>query len=45
MGMWTQFILTEEIPTYIYSNQSQKGDVSQLEAMSHTPLAVLLPPG
>ena len=30
---------------YIYTNQSQKGDARQLEAMSYTPLTVLLPPG
>ena len=30
----------EATPTY---NQSQKGDASQLEAMSHIPLSVLTP--
>ena len=33
------------ILTYIYTNQSQKGDASQLEAMCHTSLTVLMPPG
>ena len=32
-------------PIYIYTNQSQKRDASQFEAMSHTLLTVLLPPG
>ena len=36
---------TEEIPTYILTSQSQKGDASQSEGMSLTPLTVLLSPG
>ena len=46
--MSVQSIVTDanfSIPTYIQSNQSQKGYASQLGAMSHTPLTVLLPPG
>ena len=31
-----QSIVTEAIPTFILTSQSQRGDVSQLEAMSHT---------
>ena len=38
--MIPQSIMTEAIPTY----QLQKGDASQSEAMSHTPLTVLVPP-
>ena len=33
------------IPIYLLTNQSQKSDASQFEAMSYTPLTVLLPPG
>ena len=43
--MSPEYIVTEAIPTYIYTNQSQKGDASQPEAMSHTPLTVLISPG
>ena len=42
--MCPQSIATETIPTYIQTNQSQKGDASQLGALSHIPLTVLLPP-
>ena len=38
MGHWA-------IPIYLLTNQSQKSDASQFEAMSNTPLTVLLPPG
>ena len=40
-----QSIATDAIPTNIKINHSQKCDAIQLEAMSHTPLTVLLPPG
>ena len=40
-----QSIATEAISTYIETTQSQKGDASQLEAMSHIPLTVLMSPG
>ena len=39
--MSVQSIVTDanfSIPTYIQSNQSQKGYASQLGAMSHTPI-------
>ena len=39
------FIVTRAIPTYIQTNQSQKGDAGLFEEMSHTPLTVPLPPG
>ena len=32
-------IVTKIIPSYIYTNQSQKGDVNQLEAMFDIQLA------
>ena len=43
--MIPQSIATKVIPAYIEMNQSQRGDASQLEAVSHTPLTVLMPPG
>ena len=36
--MSPQCIATETTPTYIWTNQPQKGDASLLEAMSHTPI-------
>ena len=42
--MHPQSTAIESIPTYIQTNQSQKGYASQMEAMSHTQLTVILPP-
>ena len=44
-NMSLQSIATEVIQNYIKTNQSQKGDTSQLETMFHSPLTVLMPPG
>ena len=38
-------IAAEAILGYILTSQSQQGVASQLEAKSHTPLTVPLPPG
>ena len=37
-------IATETFPNYIWINQSQKGDASQLENMCHIPLTAQQPP-
>ena len=43
--MSLQSITIKAIPASILTNQSQKGDGSLMETMSHTPLTVLLPQG
>ena len=43
--MSPQSIAIEAITSYISANQSQKGDVIQMEAIFHITLTVLLPPG